>query len=383
MKTRPRSADPVSAVRALLALFGPGNYTGEPFAIPGENQLRMTDTMWACGNSAAEDAFGEAMHLYGMTGSTARKALDTALAAGHFSLSCGKADPAYLAARGMLSLMLHRHVNRFLVLVRGAAERESIALSLSAYLEQSARALGSGIRPDVTVYANGESDMTGEGTKLGLLQLRRFVCDPTPQILLMNREYFNRPENLLLRPDVLLDGLRTRGAAATFFLVGEQAVYFPELVQRMQAEGHQVGNHTWSHVRLEGASEETLQEEVGSTEALLAQLLGGSGYWLRPPYGQVTPGAERLVPVPMVKWSVDPRDWESRNADKVTHAVLEAVKPNSIILLHDIYPSSVEAALRIVDTLQAKGYWFVTVEELLRLNGVTPQPGALYRTGTG
>ena len=183
--------------------------------------------------------------------------------------------------------------------------------------------------------------------------------------------------------DVLLDGLRTRGAAATFFLVGEQAVYFPELVQRMQAEGHQVGNHTWSHVRLEGASEETLQEEVGSTEALLAQLLGGSGYWLRPPYGQVTPGAERLVPVPMVKWSVDPRDWESRNADKVTHAVLEAVKPNSIILLHDIYPSSVEAALRIVDTLQAKGYWFVTVEELLRLNGVTPQPGALYRTGTG
>ena len=206
MKTRPRSADPVSAVRALLALFGPGNYTGEPFAIPGENQLRMTDTMWACGNGAAEDAFREAMHLYGMTGAAAREPLGTALAAGHFSVACGKADPAYLAARGMLSLMLHRHVNRFLVLVRGAAERESIALSLSAYLEQSARALGSGIRPDVTVYANGESDMTGEGTKLGLLQLRRFVCDPAPQILLMNREYFNRPENLLLRPDVLLDG---------------------------------------------------------------------------------------------------------------------------------------------------------------------------------
>ena len=205
MKTRPRSADPVSAVRALLALFGPGNYTGEPFAIPGENQLRMTDTMWACGNGAAEDAFREAMHLYGMTGAAAREPLGTALAAGHFSVACGKADPAYLAARGMLSLMLHRHVNRFLVLVRGAAERESVALSLSAYLEQSARALGSGIRPDVAVYANGERDMTGEGTKLGLLQLRRFVCDPSPQILLMNREYFNRPETLLLRPDVLLD----------------------------------------------------------------------------------------------------------------------------------------------------------------------------------
>lgn len=183
--------------------------------------------------------------------------------------------------------------------------------------------------------------------------------------------------------DVLLDGLRARGAAATFFLVGEQAVYYPELVQRMQDEGHQVGNHTWSHVRLEGASEETLREEVGSTEALLVQLLGGSGYWLRPPYGQVAPGAETQVAVPMVKWSVDPRDWESRDAGKVTKAVLEAVQPNSIILLHDIYPSSVEAALQIVDTLQAEGYWFVTVEELLRLNGVMPQPGALYRAGTG
>lgn len=206
MKTRPRSADPASAVRALLALFGAGNYTGEPFSIPGENQLRMTDTMWGCGNRAAEDAFREAMHLYGMTGAHARGDLETALAAGHFSVACGRADPVYLAARGMLSLMLQRHVNRFLVLVRGAAERESIALSLSAYLEQSARGLGGGLKPDVAVYANGESDMTGEGTKLGLLQLRRFVCDPTPQILLMNREYFNRPENLLLRPDVLLDG---------------------------------------------------------------------------------------------------------------------------------------------------------------------------------
>ena len=183
--------------------------------------------------------------------------------------------------------------------------------------------------------------------------------------------------------DVLLDGLRARGAAATFFLVGEQVEQHPDLVRRMQREGHQVGNHTWSHVRLEGASEETLREEAGRTEGLLAQTLGGSGYWLRPPYGQVRAGTEKMIGVPMVKWSVDPRDWESRDAEKVTEAVLEAVRPNSIILLHDIYPSSVEAALRIVDELQAEGYWFVTAEELLRLNGITPQAGVMYRSGTG
>ena len=183
--------------------------------------------------------------------------------------------------------------------------------------------------------------------------------------------------------DRLLEGLKERGASATFFLVGEEAERYPELVRRMQAEGHQVGNHTWSHVRLEGASKAVIQEEVGKTEELLETLLGGSGYWLRPPYGLITPGTEKLVRVPMVKWSVDPRDWENKNTDKVVQAILKHVKPNSIILLHDIYDTSVDAALKVVDTLEAQGYCFVTVEELLCLNGVTPEAGELYRTGTG
>ena len=183
--------------------------------------------------------------------------------------------------------------------------------------------------------------------------------------------------------DRLLNGLKERGASATFFLVGEEAEQYPDLVKRMQAEGHQVGNHTWSHVRLEGASTAVIQEEVGENEKLLEELLGGSGYWLRPPYGLITPGTETLIRVPMVKWSVDPRDWESRNTEKVVRAILKDVQPNSIILLHDIYDTSVDAALKVVDTLEAQGYCFVTVEELLRLNGVTPEAGKLYRTGTG
>ena len=83
----------------------------------------------------------------------------------------------------------------------------------------------------------------------------------------------------------------------------------------------------------------------------------------------------------MVKWSVDPRDWESRDTAKVVKAVLENVEPNSIILLHDIYSTSVDAALRIVDILQKQGYCFVTVEELLCLNGITPEAGQMYRSG--
>jgi len=183
--------------------------------------------------------------------------------------------------------------------------------------------------------------------------------------------------------DLLLDGLRQRGASATFFVVGEQAVLHTDLLRRMQEEGHQVGNHTWSHIRLEGSDPEERRTEIEQLDALLTEVLGEGTYWLRPPYGLVTRGTEVEIPVPMAKWSVDPRDWESRNAKKVIAEVLVHTEPNSIILLHDIYPSSVEAALEIVDVLQAQGYVFVTVEELLRLNGVTPRSGVLYRTGRG
>ena len=183
--------------------------------------------------------------------------------------------------------------------------------------------------------------------------------------------------------DRLLDGLRERGASATFFVVGEEAEAAPDLVKRMRNEGHQVGNHTWSHVRLEGADPAVAMKEISRTDVLLKELLGEGSYWLRPPYGLITEGMEKQIPVPMVKWSVDPRDWESRNTEKVVQAVMKDVKPNSIILLHDIYPTSVDAALQIVDQLQAEGYCFVTVEELLALNGVTPQAGVMYRTGKG
>ena len=179
----------------------------------------------------------------------------------------------------------------------------------------------------------------------------------------------------------LLDGLKERGAKATFFLIGQQIEDNAALVARMAEEGHQIGNHTWSHQRLDGILPDEAAQEVARTEAALEALLGGGEYWLRPPYGHVAEGVE--LGVPMVKWCVDPRDWESRDAEKVTRAILDCVEPNSIILLHDIYSTSVDAALRVVDRLQEEGYWFVTVEELLWLNGVTPEAGRMYRTGKG
>jgi peptidoglycan/xylan/chitin deacetylase (PgdA/CDA1 family) len=180
----------------------------------------------------------------------------------------------------------------------------------------------------------------------------------------------------------LLDGLLERGASATFFLIGQQIAGNEALVRRMQAEGHQVGNHTWSHLKLQGQSDSVVRQEVGDTDALLQTLLGPGQYWVRPPYGLLNKGQRALFSVPLVHWMVDPEDWKLRNADADVQAVLGAVKPGDIILMHDSVAASVDAALRIVDALQAQGYRFVTVEELLRQSGVTPEPGVMYRSAT-
>ena len=176
----------------------------------------------------------------------------------------------------------------------------------------------------------------------------------------------------------LLDGLRERGASATFFLVGQQIEGSEDLLLRMRDEGHQVGNHSWSHASLKDESDWGLLQEVGRTDTLLREILGEGSYWLRPPYGFLTARQRQLITVPVIKWSVDPEDWKLRDTEKDVAAVLKKVQPGDIILMHDSIPATVDAALQIVDALQAEGYTFVTVEELLALSGVDPQPGIFY-----
>jgi peptidoglycan/xylan/chitin deacetylase (PgdA/CDA1 family) len=180
----------------------------------------------------------------------------------------------------------------------------------------------------------------------------------------------------------LLDGLSQRGVQATFFVIGQQISANADLIQRMAADGHQIGNHTYSHVRLSSCEENTVIEEVQKTEVELENLLGKGDYWLRPPYGLIDEARAALIDTPMIYWSLDPEDWKLLDTDQVVSRVLKTVKSGDVVLLHDFYPTSVDAALRIIDTLQDQGYQFVTVRELFRLQGVTPQPGTLYASPT-
>ena len=177
----------------------------------------------------------------------------------------------------------------------------------------------------------------------------------------------------------LLDGLALREVPATFFLVGNRVPGNEELVRRMAAEGHQIGIHTYDHTSLKGLSREDFDLQVGKTRALIAAVAGEGDYWLRPPYGQLDPSAGDWCGGPVILWSVDPEDWKDDDVDRIVAAIVEHAGDGDIILLHDLFPSSAQAALRVVDALLAKGFCFVTVEQLMEARGVVPEAGARYR----
>ena len=179
----------------------------------------------------------------------------------------------------------------------------------------------------------------------------------------------------------LLDELALREVPATFFLLGHRIPGNEDLVRRMAAEGHQIGVHTYDHVEVTGLSRADFDLQVGKTRSLLLDILGEGDFWLRPPYGSTDASVQAWADSPIVLWSVDPEDWRDGDVDRIVAGVVEHVRDGDIILLHDLYPTSVDAAVRITDALLAKGYCFATVEDLLARNGIEAQKGGLYRSG--
>ena len=165
--------------------------------------------------------------------------------------------------------------------------------------------------------------------------------------------------------DRLLDGLKERNVKASFFLIGENAEENPVLVERIYKEGHLIGNHTYSHVQITHLSEKDAANEIERTDQVISAITGEHVAYMRPPFGAWQRELEIKMEVLPVLWSVDPLDWTTENVDEIVSKVVTEVEEGDIILLHDCYASSVEAALRIVDILQKEGYEFVTVDRLL------------------
>ena len=171
----------------------------------------------------------------------------------------------------------------------------------------------------------------------------------------------------------LLDFLEQEGIHATFFLVGDRISRFPETVQRQALEGHEIGYHSYSHADQTLLSSERIFDDFCRSNRELFALTGKEYSLWRAPGGSFNKRVLEAVPLPHIHWSADTRDWETKNTAAVCSAILESAGDGVIILLHDLYGTSVDGAIRAIKSLQKQGYEFVTVSELLSRHGETPQ----------
>ena len=182
----------------------------------------------------------------------------------------------------------------------------------------------------------------------------------------------------------LLDELGARGVRATFFVVGYQVESYPELIQRMEAEGHVVGNHSNGHKNLTRLSAAGIKTEMDACATKIESLLGHKPEVMRCPGGNYNNRVltyAKNAGIPIAHWTVDTRDWESRNVESILDVALSdsGIRSGSVVLMHDIYETSVDAAIQMVDRLLADGYTFVTVPEMIYTQNKAIEAGKLYR----
>ena len=148
---------------------------------------------------------------------------------------------------------------------------------------------------------------------------------------------------------------------ATFFTVGERLDDYSEPLQMIYDSGCQIGMHTYSHANLRKLSKSEILDEINKTNDLIYKYTGEYSHLVRPPYGAVNDKVKATVEQPMINWSIDTRDWESRDANSVYNEIMNNVEDGDIILMHDLYSSTAEAVSRVVPELVAQGYQLCTV----------------------
>ncbi len=170
----------------------------------------------------------------------------------------------------------------------------------------------------------------------------------------------------------LLDMLKARGIKATFYVVGQNAAEYPDILKRMVAEGHEVANHSWNHTALNKLGAEGLRKQIENTDAAIVAATGIKPTNMRPPYGATNAALNKKLDeqygLKVILWSVDPLDWKNRNSSTVANRIIQGAHPGAIILAHDIHATTVNAMPQTFDALLAKGYKFVTVSELLAMD---------------
>ncbi|MEQ1354196.1 MAG: polysaccharide deacetylase family protein [Candidatus Acidiferrum sp.] len=184
----------------------------------------------------------------------------------------------------------------------------------------------------------------------------------------------------------LLDLLAAHHIKATFFVIGKNVVQYPEILQRAVREGHEIANHSWSHPAFGKMSDARVRAELQKTDDAIRSAIEARPVLMRPPYGSITARQKQWIHEEFgyrtILWDVDPLDWKRPGPSVVTSRIVRETRPGSIVLSHDIHPGTIKAMPETFDQLEAKGFKFVTVSELIAMGKPMPpkQPGSEVST---
>jgi peptidoglycan-N-acetylglucosamine deacetylase len=169
----------------------------------------------------------------------------------------------------------------------------------------------------------------------------------------------------------LLDLLAAHHIKATFFVIGQNVAAHPEIVARAAREGHEIGNHSWSHPNLGKMSDEAVRRQLRQTDDAILRATGSRPVLLRPPYGSLTARQKRWIHdefgYQIILWDVDPLDWKRPGPTAICNRIMAETRPGSIVLSHDIHAGTIAAMPQTLAGLEAKGFKFVTVSQLLSM----------------
>ena len=230
--------------------------------------------------------------------------------------------------------------------------------------------------PRSNVFAGfvNSPEFTGICAEYGITRGNRRYVDPNRPMVALTFDDGPGP-----RTAEIVSCLQSHGAAATFFVVGMNAERYTDTLARMRRAGCEIGNHTYDHTNLTRLSAADIQGEISTVNDIVRAATGMGTTVLRPPGGNHNETVDAVAGMPLIMWSIDTRDWATRSTQATINSVLGSVRDGDIILMHDIYSPTVDAALYLIPELQNRGYQLVTVSELAEYRGGA-QSGCAYRS---
>ncbi|KUN75958.1 polysaccharide deacetylase family protein [Streptomyces griseoruber] len=166
----------------------------------------------------------------------------------------------------------------------------------------------------------------------------------------------------------LLRILKEQNVQVTFYLVGKNVQRYPSTVRGAAAAGHQIGNHSWDHADLTRLGSAAVKSEISRADTAIKQATGKKPTTFRAPYGAHNATVRAAAGRPLVHWSVDTLDWKYRDTARLIRVVKADTRPGDIVLMHDIHKTTVDAVPGIISGLRARGFHFVTVDQLFAPN---------------